>query len=166
MQRPCADVNSPYKWKCWTNSRGPLVNSSLWGLPVLRDAWTPCWWGRTGGSPCTSAGQAARGRAGTPRAPGGGKNGGNFKEFHTKTTLLIKGSVFVPPGSGSGSISTRHGTESGSGSFYNQAKLARKPLIPTSLWLFIFANDVNVASKSDKVILKVTDEKYQDPEPE
>ncbi len=30
MQRPCADVNSPYKRKCWTNSVGPLVYSLLW----------------------------------------------------------------------------------------------------------------------------------------
>ncbi len=30
MQRPCADVNSPCKRKCWTNSGGPLVNSLLW----------------------------------------------------------------------------------------------------------------------------------------
>jgi hypothetical protein len=29
-QRSCADVNSPYKRKCWTNSGGPLVNSLLW----------------------------------------------------------------------------------------------------------------------------------------
>ncbi len=29
MQRSCADVNSPYKRKCWTNSGGPLVNSLL-----------------------------------------------------------------------------------------------------------------------------------------
>ncbi len=26
MQRSCADVNSPYKRKCWTNSEGRLVN--------------------------------------------------------------------------------------------------------------------------------------------
>jgi hypothetical protein len=31
MQRSCADVNSPYKRKCWTNSGGLLVNSLLWG---------------------------------------------------------------------------------------------------------------------------------------
>ncbi len=30
MQRSCADGNSPYKRKCWTNSGGPLVNSLLW----------------------------------------------------------------------------------------------------------------------------------------
>jgi hypothetical protein len=30
MQRSCADVNFPYKWKCWTNSGGPLVNSLVW----------------------------------------------------------------------------------------------------------------------------------------
>jgi hypothetical protein len=28
MQRSCADVNSLYKRKCWTNSGGPLVNYS------------------------------------------------------------------------------------------------------------------------------------------
>ncbi len=31
MQRSCADMNSPYKRKCWANSGGPLVNSLLWG---------------------------------------------------------------------------------------------------------------------------------------
>jgi hypothetical protein len=31
MQRSCADVNSPYKRKCWTNG-GPLFNSLLWEL--------------------------------------------------------------------------------------------------------------------------------------
>ncbi len=45
-------------------------------------------------------------------------------------------SVFGPPGSGSwsgpGSISQRYG----SGSFYHQAKIVRKTLIPTVLWLF------------------------------
>ncbi len=30
MQRHCADVSSPYKRKCWTNSGGPLTNSLLW----------------------------------------------------------------------------------------------------------------------------------------
>ncbi len=58
--------------------------------------------------------------------------------------------MFGPPGSGSGSISKRYG--SGSGSFYNQAKTVRKTLIPTScLLLYDFLslkNDVNVASKS------------------
>jgi hypothetical protein len=34
MQRCCADVISPYKPKCWTNSGGPLVNSVLWGRGV------------------------------------------------------------------------------------------------------------------------------------
>ncbi len=32
MQRSCADVNSTYKRKCWTNSGGPLVNLVLWDL--------------------------------------------------------------------------------------------------------------------------------------
>ncbi len=35
MQRHCADVNSPYKRKCWTNSGGPLTNSLLWGVDML-----------------------------------------------------------------------------------------------------------------------------------
>jgi hypothetical protein len=52
--------------------------------------------------------------------------------------------VFRPPGSGSGSISQRYG----SGSFYHQAKLVRKTLIPTVLGLLFnflsLKNDVNV----------------------
>ncbi len=32
MHCSCAEVNSLYKRKCWTNSGGPLVNSLLWGL--------------------------------------------------------------------------------------------------------------------------------------
>jgi hypothetical protein len=59
--------------------------------------------------------------------------------------------VFGPPGSGSGSISQRHG--SGSGSFYHQAKkVVRKTLIPTVLLLlfdFSLKNYVNVPSKSN-----------------
>jgi hypothetical protein len=45
--------------------------------------------------------------------------------------------VFEPPGFGSGSISQRHGfgSGSGSGSFYHQAKIVRKTLIPAALWL-------------------------------
>ncbi len=42
--------------------------------------------------------------------------------------------VFGPPGSGSESVSQRYG----SGSFYHQAKIVRKTLIPTVLWLLIF----------------------------
>jgi hypothetical protein len=38
--------------------------------------------------------------------------------------------VFGPPGSGSGSISQRYGSRSGSGPFYHQAKIVRKTLIP------------------------------------
>ncbi len=45
--------------------------------------------------------------------------------------------VFGPPGSGSGSISQRYGSGSGSGSIYHRAKIVRKPLIPTVLWLFL-----------------------------
>jgi hypothetical protein len=39
--------------------------------------------------------------------------------------------VFGPPGSGFGSVRQRYG----SGSFYHQAKIVRKTLIPTVLWL-------------------------------
>jgi hypothetical protein len=39
MQRSCADVNSTYKRKCWTNSGGPLVNSLLW-VPYPFPSWS------------------------------------------------------------------------------------------------------------------------------
>ncbi len=62
--------------------------------------------------------------------------------------------VFEPPGSRSGSISLRYGSGSGFGSFYHQAKIIRKTLIPSALWLlfdFLYLkNDVNVPSKSNK----------------
>ncbi len=48
--------------------------------------------------------------------------------------------VFWPPGSVSGSTSHRYGSGSGSESFYyhaNNAKIIRKTLIPTILWLFL-----------------------------
>ncbi len=52
---------------------------------------------------------------------------------------------------GSGSISQRHG--SGSGSFHHRAKIVRKTLIPTVLSLIFdflsLKNDVNVLSKSN-----------------
>ncbi len=41
MQRPCADVNSPYKRKCWINSGGPLVTSLLWGPIPPQSITTP-----------------------------------------------------------------------------------------------------------------------------
>jgi hypothetical protein len=41
--------------------------------------------------------------------------------------------VFGPPGSESGSISQRYGSESRSGSFYHLAKKVRKTLIPSAL---------------------------------
>ncbi len=60
--------------------------------------------------------------------------------------------VFGPPGSGS--IIQRYGSGSGSGSFYHQAKIVRKPLISTVLWLLhdflsLKNDDVNVPSKSN-----------------
>ncbi len=61
---------------------------------------------------------------------------------------------FLPPRSGSGSINQRHG--SGSGSFFHQAKIVRKTLIPTVLLLlfdFLFLkNDVSLPSKSNMQI--------------
>jgi hypothetical protein len=57
--------------------------------------------------------------------------------------------VFGPPGSESGSISQRYGFGSGSGSGSGQkAKIVRKTLIPTVLWLILdflsLKNDINV----------------------
>ncbi len=56
--------------------------------------------------------------------------------------------VFGPPGS------TSHRCGSGSGSFYDQAKIVRKTLIRTVLWLLLdflsLKNDVYVPSKSNK----------------
>jgi hypothetical protein len=74
--------------------------------------------------------------------------------------------VFGPPRSASGSINQRYG--SGSGSFYHQAKIVRKALMPTVLWLLYdflsLKNDVrvNITSKGNKQknfvdILKITD---------
>jgi hypothetical protein len=82
--------------------------------------------------------------------------------------LLVKSSVsdpdppdphvVGPPGSGSSSQSYGSGTGSvsgsGSGSFYHQAKIVRKSLIPIVLCLLLYflslKNDVNVPSKSKK----------------
>ncbi len=85
--------------------------------------------------------------------------------------------VFGPPGSGS--ISQRYGSGfgSGSGSFYHHAKIVRKTLILTILWLFLTFYLWKVPSKSNKQkkivfvgILKVTDEnsriRIQDPDPD
>ncbi len=70
--------------------------------------------------------------------------------------------LFGPPGSKSGSNSTRYG--SGSRSFYNQAKLVRKTLhsfcFVTSFWLFIFEKWCKCSFFSCNL------EGYQDPEPE
>ncbi len=75
--------------------------------------------------------------------------------------------VFAPLGSGSGSITTRYG----SGSFYNQTKIVRKPKFLLFCDFFIFLsmkNHVNVSLKSRflVVILKGYWRKYQDPDPE
>jgi hypothetical protein len=66
--------------------------------------------------------------------------------------------VFGPPGSGSESTSQRNGSGSGSGSFYHQAKIVRKTLIPTILDILSLKNDVNVRylqkSNNQKQFLK------------
>ncbi len=59
---------------------------------------------------------------------------------------------FGPPGFGS--VSQKYG----SGSFYHQAKIVRKTLIPTVLWLLLdlsLKNGVNVPSKSKKINRKI-----------
>ncbi len=62
--------------------------------------------------------------------------------------------VFGPSGSTSQKYGSGSGSCSGSGSFYHHAKIVRKTLIPTILWLFLtffsLKNDVNVASKSNQ----------------
>ncbi len=64
--------------------------------------------------------------------------------------------VFRPPGSISPGSGYGSGSESGSGSgsLYHQAKIVRKTLIYTVLWLLYdflsLKNDVNVTSKSNK----------------
>jgi hypothetical protein len=54
----------------------------------------------------------------------------------------------------SGSTSQRYGSGSGSGSFYHQAKIVRKTLIPTVLGLLLeflsLKNDVNLPSISNR----------------
>ena len=57
--------------------------------------------------------------------------------------------VFGPPGSESGFVSQRYGSGSGS-FFYHQAKTLIPPVFFNSFELFIFVNDVNVPSKSNK----------------
>ncbi len=82
-----------------------------------------------------------------------------FKCWWWKAVLRVRsrsGSVCFE----AGSISTRYG--SGSWSFYNQAKIVRKTLIPTVFWLHYdflsLKNDVNAASKGNgqKIIGKKT----------
>jgi hypothetical protein len=83
-----------------------------------------------------------------------------FKQFAAR--CLLKSSVADPDPSdpyffgpsGSGSVSQRYGARYGSGSFYHQAKIVRKTLIPTVLFLIFhflsLKNDVNVTSQSNK----------------
>ncbi len=62
--------------------------------------------------------------------------------------------VFGPHGSGYISQRYGSGSDSGSGSFYHHAKIVRKTLIPTILWLFFdflsVKNDVNLPLKNNK----------------
>ncbi len=102
------------------------------------------------------ASRVERGGVGLPislhyLAQGEGQGGGGGFAF---TTLEINVAdpdpdphVFGPPGAGS--ICQRYG----SGAFCHHAKIVRKMLIPTILWLFltfIFGNYVNVPSNSNK----------------
>ncbi len=59
---------------------------------------------------------------------------------------------FGPPGSGSGSISQRYGSGSGSVPFCHHAKIVRKTLIPTILLLFLtfYLWKIMLPSKSNK----------------
>ncbi len=61
---------------------------------------------------------------------------------------------FGPPGSGSGSVSKRYG--SGSGSFHHQAKIVRKTFISTVLWLWLF-----IFEEWCKCTFKSNKEKYK-----
>jgi hypothetical protein len=142
-----------------TNPDDGAVYVNTWGTP---DWLPPGWWDGT--SP--SAGPAARTAC--------------SKNTHLKSYSILAGTlfeerkcivvvlyfrevdrtsvadpepyVFGSPGSGSSSISTRYG--SGSGSFYNQAKIVWKTLIPTVLWLLYdflsLKSYVNVASERNK----------------
>ncbi len=74
--------------------------------------------------------------------------------FRIRIRVRIWIHVFGPPRSESESTIQRYGSGSGSGFFYHQAKLVRKPLISTVLWLLLnflsLKNDVNVLSKSNE----------------
>ncbi len=67
----------------------------------------------------------------------------NSERSYFDTVLRI---LFGPSGSASGSVSHKYG--SGSGSYHHQAKIVRKTLISTVLWLLYdflsLKNDVNV----------------------
>ncbi len=77
-----------------------------------------------------------------------------FKCWWWKAVLRVRsrsGSVC----SEAGSISTRYGSGSGSWSFYNQAKIVRKPLIPSVLWLhYDFLSLKNDVMQRQKVMGK------------
>ncbi len=69
-----------------------------------------------------------------------------------RIVLRIRMHVFWPPGSGS--VSQRYGSSSGSGSIYHQAKIVGKILIPNVLWLpydfLSFKTYVNIPSNRTK----------------
>jgi hypothetical protein len=74
-----------------------------------------------------------------------------FKKNFSPKVLGLDPHVFGPLGSGFGSISKRYGSGSSSRSFYHQAKIVRKTLIPTVLWLLLdflsLKTDVNDLQK-------------------
>jgi hypothetical protein len=55
--------------------------------------------------------------------------------YGTHLKPVLDPCVFGPPGSASGSVSHKYGSGSGSGSFHHQAKIVRKTLVSTVLWL-------------------------------
>ncbi len=79
---------------------------------------------------------------------GSGDGSGSEAKFSFGQCCGPDPDVFGPPGFSSGTIRQRYGSGSGSGSFYHQAKIVRKTLIPTSLWLFSLKNDVIYLQKA------------------
>ncbi len=112
--------------------------------------WVPCgravWEGGLQGAHAWRA-PAVHARHQQTEGPAGGRYSETVSSSHPCHQCCGSGSVgsvcFGPPGSGS---------------FYHQAKIVRKTLIPTLLWLsFDFLslkNDVNVPSKRDKLVFR------------
>ncbi len=116
---PC---NPRYAWRCrW--------RSAPWSPPCT-PPWTRSW---TSSPLCTAANHIIKSVT---------EKGKMWLCCLRSSVAIPDPYVFWPPRSGSGSISTRYGSGSGSGPFKHQAKMVRKNLdsycLVTSLWLFIF----------------------------